>query len=113
MQHIYKKIYQDPRFHELERKRRIFSWTLAGIVLANCFWYIFATAFYPEHGYARFWGTPIAAGYATTWGIVIGLLQTILFILVVGIYIYRANNEFDVLKDAIVADAQRSAGEEK
>ena len=111
MQHLYKAIKEDPRFHELERKRRVFSWTLVTIVLANCLWYIFATAFYPERGFARFWGTPIGEGYATTWGIVIGLLQTVLFIGLVGLYIYRANTEFDVLKDIIVADAKRAAGE--
>lgn len=113
MQHIYKKIKEDPRFRELERKRRVFSWTMVGIVLANDFWYIFATAFFPEYGFARFWGTPIGEGYATTWGIVIGLLQTVLYIVLVWIYVYRANNEFDTLKDAIVADARRAAGEAK
>lgn len=111
MKHIYQKIKEDPRFRELESKRRNFTWLMVGIMLANDFWYICATAFYPEHGYARFWGTPIGEGYATTWGIVIGFLQTILFIVLVGVYIYRANNEFDTLKDAIVADARRAAGE--
>ncbi|MGH8595459.1 MAG: DUF485 domain-containing protein, partial [Gammaproteobacteria bacterium] len=74
-------------------------------------WYIAATAFYPEFGFARLWGEPIAAGAATTWGIVIGFIQTLLFIALVGIYIHRANTEFDTLKDAIVADARRAAGE--
>jgi uncharacterized membrane protein (DUF485 family) len=113
MQHIYKKIKEDPRFKELENKRRGFTWVMVAVLLANDFWYIFATAFYPERGFARFWGTPIGEGYATTWGIVIGFAQTILFIALVGLYIFRANNEFDELKDAIVADARRAAGEPK
>jgi uncharacterized membrane protein (DUF485 family) len=111
MKHIYQKIKEDPRFKQLETKRRRFTWTMVGVLLANELWYIFATAFYPEHGYARFWGTPIGEGYATTWGVVIGFLQTVLFIGLVGLYIYRANNEFDDLKDAIVADAHISAGD--
>jgi uncharacterized membrane protein (DUF485 family) len=113
MEHIYKEIRRDPRFHELERKRGRLSWILAILVIVNCLWYIFATAFFPEAGFARFWGEPIGEGMATTWGIVIGFLQTIAFIAVVVLYIHRANGEFDTLKDTIVADATRTAGEKK
>jgi uncharacterized membrane protein (DUF485 family) len=107
MQPIYREVLNDPRFRLLEAKRRRLSWVLVTIVLANCFWYILATAFYPAAGFARLWGTPIGAGYATTWGIVIGIAQTILFIALVGYYIHRANGEFDALTTAIVADANR------
>ena len=113
MEHIYREIHRDPRFHELERKRGRLSWTLATIVTANVMWYVFATAFFPEAGFARFWGTPVGEGMATTWGIVIGLAQTVLFIVLVVFYIHRANGEFDALKDAIVADATRAAGDGK
>jgi uncharacterized membrane protein (DUF485 family) len=113
MEHIYREIHRDPRFHELERKRGRLSWLLASIVVGNIMWYVFATAFYPEAGFARFWGEPIGEGMATTWGIVIGLIQTVLFIVLVNYYIYRANGEFDDLKDAIVADATRTAGDGK
>lgn len=111
MQKIYQLIQADPRFHELERKRGRFGWTLATIVVANCLWYMAATAFFPESGFARLWGEPVSMGATTTWGIVIGFTQTVLFILLVGLYIRRANREFDTLKDAIVADARRAAGE--
>ncbi len=111
MQKIYQLIKADPRFHELERKRGRFGWWLAAIVLGNCLWYMAATAFFPDSGFARLWGEPVAPGAATTWGIVIGFIQTVGFILLVGLYIYRANHEFDPLKDAIVEDARRAAGE--
>ena len=111
MQHIYKRIHANPRFHELERKRARLSWTLATIVLANAFWYIGATAFYPEAGFARFWGEPVGPGQALTAGIIIGLVQTLLFIGLVVFYIGRANGELDALKDEVVADALRDAGE--
>jgi uncharacterized membrane protein (DUF485 family) len=110
MEHIYREIRRDPRFLELERKRGRLGWTLAAVVVGNVFWYIFATAFYPEAGFARFWGQPLAEGMATTWGIVIGLVQTVGFVALVACYIHRANGEFDTLKDAIVADATRAAG---
>ncbi len=111
MQHIYRKIQADPRFKELERKRGVFVWSLFALLMVNEVWYIAATAFYPRYGFAKLWGEPIAAGYATTWGIVIGLAQTVLFIAIVGIYIHRANGEFETLKNAIVNDAIRESGD--
>lgn len=113
MQQIYRHIQADPRFHELERKRRVFTSFLLAILLINEAWYILATAFYPKFGFARLWGEPISEGYATTWGIVIGLLQTVLFIALVGIYIHRANGEFETLKNTIVQDALRATGEKQ
>ncbi len=110
MQNVYRHIQADPRFHALERKRRHFTFLLLAILLANEAWYILATAFYPRFGFARLWGEPLAAGYTTTWGIVIGILQTLLYIALVGIYIYRANGEFEVLKNTIVRDALRATG---
>ena len=111
MEHLYRQIHADPRFHELEQKRSRLSWTLAAIVIANALWYTLATAFFPEAGFARFWGTPVADGAATTWGIVIGIVQIVVFIALVLYYIHRANGEFDVLKDAIVRAAVQNAGE--
>lgn len=103
MQHIYREIHRDPRFHELERKRSRLSWTLVAIVLATAFFYIYATAF--DHS---LFSTPIAPDSAITWGVVHGIADVILYVVFVGIYIRRANNEFDTLKEAIVADAIRA-----
>lgn len=110
MQQVYRHIFKDPRFHELQRRRGRLSWTLAGIVIANDTWYVLATAFYPEAAFARFWGLPVSEGAAITWGIAIGLAQTVLFILLVLYYIYRANGEFETLKEVVVADALRAVG---
>jgi uncharacterized membrane protein (DUF485 family) len=106
MQHLYQHIHQDPRFHELETKRRVLSWTLATIVFATILLYIAATAFWHE-----LFSTPISPDSSVTWGVVIGMGDVIVYILFVGYYIWRANNEFDNLKDGIVADAHRLAVE--
>jgi uncharacterized membrane protein (DUF485 family) len=121
MQHLYRLIHANPRFHELERKRSRLSWTLASIVLANTAWYIIGTAFFPKKAettglladIARFWGQPVDAGAATTWGIYIGLAQIFLFIGLVIFYINKANGELDALKDAVIADALRAAEEQQ
>lgn len=121
MQHLYRLIHQNPRFHELETKRARLSWSLATIVIINTAWYIIATAFYPATpettglfaDIARFWGTPVTPGGATTWGIYIGLAQTVLYIGLVIYYISQANGQLDALKDAVINDALRAAGEKK
>lgn len=113
MEQLYREIRRDPRFTALERKRGRLGFALAAIVIANIAWYVSATAFFPMAGFARLWGTPLGTGMATTWGIVIGFSQIVLFIVLVAYYTYRANGEFDTLRDAIVADATRAAGNTK
>lgn len=103
MQHVYRHIHRDPRFHELERKRSVLSWSLATIVLATAFFYIYATAFDQS-----LFAAPIAPGSAITWGIVHGIADVVLYVIFVGIYIRFANNDFDDLKETIVADALRA-----
>ncbi len=97
MQHLYKQIYADPEFHELERKRGVFSWTLACITLLVYFSFILVIAFVPEW-FAR----PISEGSIITWGIPCGLGVIFLSFILTGIYVFRANGEFDHLTRDIV-----------
>ena len=48
MQHYYRRIYDDPKFHELEKKRGIFSWSLTAIILICYFGFIMVIAFFPH-----------------------------------------------------------------
>jgi uncharacterized membrane protein (DUF485 family) len=97
MQHFYRRIYADPDFHELERKRGRFSWLLASIVMLTYFSFILVIAFAPE-----LFATPIIEGKIITWGIPVGLFVILLSFLLTGVYVYRANKEFDHLTKDIV-----------
>ena len=90
MQHFYRRIYADPDFHELERKRGRFSWLLASIVMLTYFSFILVIAFAPE-----LFATPVIEGKIITWGIPVGLFVILLSFLLTGVYFYRANKEFD------------------
>lgn len=90
MQHFYRRIYADPDFHELERKRGRFSWLLASIVMLTYFSFILVIAFAPE-----LFATPIIEGKIITWGIPVGLFVILFSFLLTGVYVYRANKEFD------------------
>jgi uncharacterized membrane protein (DUF485 family) len=101
MQHLYRQIYADPEFHELEKKRGRFSWFLASIVLFTYFSFILIIAFAPH-----LFASPLYENSIITWGIPVGLFVILLSFLLTGIYVYRANSEFDRLTNDIVEHAR-------
>ncbi len=103
MKHLYRRIYADPEFHDLERKRGRFSWVLAGIVMATYFTFILIIAFAPE-----IFAKPIIAGGIVTWGIPAGIFVILLSFLLTGVYVLRANTEFDHLTRDIVEHVQNT-----
>ena len=90
------KIRDNPKYQELIRKRTRFSWTMAIIMLVIYYTFIMIIAFAPG-----FLGTPIAAGAVTTVGIPIGIGVIISAFLLTGIYVLRANTQFDRLNKEI------------
>ena len=106
MEHLFKKIYADPEFHELEQKRGRFSWFLASIVFLAYFSFILIIAFAPE-----LFAIPIFKDSVITWGIPIGIFVIVLSFLLTGVYVYRANSEFDRLTNDIVEHARKDANE--
>lgn len=89
---LYRKIESNPRFRELVRRRGRFAWTLSALMLGLYIGFILAIAFVPE------WlGTPIAAGSMITWGIPAGIGIILSAFVLTGIYVWRANGEFDRL----------------
>ena len=103
MQHLYRKIYSDPEFHELERKRGRFSWFLSSIVFLAYFSFILVIAFAPE-----LFAIPVFEGKIISWGIPVGLFVILLSFLLAGVYVFRANNEFDHLTKDIVDHVRNS-----
>ena len=103
MQHLYRRIYADPEFHELERKRGLFSWFLSAILLITYFSFVLVIAFAPE-----IFATPIREDSIITWGIPVGLFVIILSFCLTGIYVYRANTEFDHLVNDIVEHVKKT-----
>ena len=97
MQQFYQQIYNDPRFHELEKKRGIFSWLLAFMMLTIYYTFILIIAFSPET-----FATPLSDDSVITWGIPIGLLVIIISFLLTGLYVWRTNKEFDQIRQELV-----------
>ena len=96
---IVAKIEANPKYHELRRKRGTFGWTLTALMMVVYYGYIALIAFDKP-----FLAQPIGSG-VTTIGIPIGLGVIVFTILITGLYVRRANSEYDRLTAEILKDA--------
>ena len=95
------RVTNDPRFRQLVERRSRFAWTLAVVMLAIYYGFILIIAFAPA-----VLGTPLAPGAVTTIGIPVGVLIILAAFVLTGIYVRRANSEFDALNQQIVEGSQ-------
>ncbi|MCU6455332.1 DUF485 domain-containing protein [Sphingomonas sp. A2-49] len=93
------RIADDPRYRQLLHTRGRFGWLLSGIMFAAYFGFILLIAFDKA-----FLAQPIVAGGVTSLGIVIGFALILLAVLLTGLYVARANRDYDAALAAIVAD---------
>ncbi|WP_159567237.1 DUF485 domain-containing protein [Budvicia diplopodorum] len=99
---IYQRIENNPRFKELVRKRERFAWLLSAITLALYVSFILLIAFDPQ------WlGTPIYTDSNITRGIPIGVGLIVISFVLTGIYVHRANGEFDDMNSEILNEAKK------
>jgi uncharacterized membrane protein (DUF485 family) len=93
------RIRQNPKYIELVEKRSRFSKTLAVIMLAIYFVFIFVVAFLPGV-------MGINVGGVVTLAFPFGLAVMASAVVVTGIYVVRANGEFDRLTREIVEETR-------
>jgi uncharacterized membrane protein (DUF485 family) len=89
-------IRRDPLFRELVDKRTRFAWQLSAAMLVIYFGFIAIIAFAP-----KVLATPIGSGVMTV-GIPVGLFVIISAFVLTGLYVYRANSEFDPITRQIM-----------
>jgi uncharacterized membrane protein (DUF485 family) len=95
------RIEANPKYHELRRKRNSFGWLLTILMMVVYYGYIALIAFNKP-----FLAQPIGAG-VTSLGIPIGLGVIIFTIAITGLYVRRANGEFDRLTAEILKEASK------
>ena len=93
------RIKRDPRYHALVRRRSRFGWAMAAAMFAAFVGFTAVIAFDKA-----LLAAPIGAG-VTSLGIPIGLGLIVFAILLTGLYVLRANREFDPEMAAILKDA--------
>ncbi|MCO6057753.1 DUF485 domain-containing protein [Pseudomonas sp. MOB-449] len=97
----YKRIQENPRFQELVSKRERFAWILSAIMLGLYLAFILLIAFEPQ-----VLGTRINPESPVTWGIPIGVGLILSAFVLTGVYVRRANGEFDRLNVEILKEVQ-------
>ncbi|MBX9835905.1 MAG: DUF485 domain-containing protein [Burkholderiaceae bacterium] len=98
---IVTKIQNNPKYLELRSKRNRLGVTLTILMLVVYYGYIALIAFNKP-----FLAQPIGAG-VTSLGIPIGMGVIIFTIAITGIYVRRANGEFDALTQEILKEASK------
>ncbi len=93
---IVEKFLNNPKYHELVRKRTRFGWTMAALMLSVYYAFIMTIAFAPE-----VLGTPLSDQGVMTVGIPVGFGVIIFAFLLTGIYVYRANTVFDRMNEEL------------
>jgi uncharacterized membrane protein (DUF485 family) len=93
----YARIRSNPKFVELVERRSRYAWTLSIIMLAIYYGFILVVAFAPG-----LLGVPLSAGAVTTVGIPVGILIIVAAFVLTGLYVRRANTEFDALNQEIL-----------
>ncbi len=93
------RIEANPAYQELKRKRSSFGWILTILMLVVYYGFIGLIAFDKE-----FLARPIGSG-VTTLGIPIAFGVIIFTIVITGLYVRRANSEYDRLTAKILEEA--------
>ncbi len=92
------RILAHPRFHDLVERRSRFAWLLTAIMVGTYFGFILAVAFVPA------WlALPLAGGPMTV-GMGFGLVVALVAVALTGLYVRRANLEFDDLTRRLFED---------
>ena len=95
------KIQNHPKYLELRSKRNTLGVTLTILMLVVYYGYIALIAFDKS-----FLAQPIGAG-VTSLGIPIGMGVIVFTVAITGLYVRRANGEFDALTKEILKDASK------
>jgi uncharacterized membrane protein (DUF485 family) len=89
------RIANHPRYQELKAKRSSFGWLLAAGMMVVYYGFILLVAFNKP-----FLATRLGEG-VTTYGMPIGLGVIVFTVVITGIYVMRANKEYDALTEQI------------
>ena len=94
----YERIQSSPKFRQLVERRSKLATMLSVVMLVIYFGFILLVAYAPG-----FLGTPLGSG-VTTIGIPLGLFVIISAFVLTGIYVGKANTEFDRLNEELLRE---------
>ncbi|MDM0033441.1 DUF485 domain-containing protein [Variovorax sp. J22P271] len=93
------RILRDPNYQALKSRRSRFGWWLTAAMMVVYYGFILLVAFDKP-----FLATRLGSG-VTTIGMPLGLAVIVFTVVITGIYVHRANGEYDRLTDEIAKAA--------
>ncbi len=99
---LYEKVKNNPEFHQLVARRSKLAWRLSSITLVVYFSFILVIAFAPH-----LLGHPISDSTVITIGIPIGVCIIVVAFVLTGIYVWKANSEYDQINQRIIDEANK------
>ena len=94
------RIRANPKYQELVSKRNSYGWIMTALMMIVYYGFIALVAYNKE-----LMATKIGSG-VTTLGMPIGLFVIAFTIIITGIYVRRANTEFDALKQQLIEECK-------
>lgn len=98
---IYEKIRANPKYQHLVATRSTYSWIMTAMMMVVYYGFISLIAFDKA-----FLAQPLGSTGVMTVGIPIGVGVIAFTIIITGIYVRRANTEFDTLKEEIIKEVK-------
>ncbi len=98
----YEQVKLNPNFQALVARRSRWAWGLSTIILVMYFAFILLIAFAP-HWLAQ----PVAAGGVMTVGIPVGVFVIVVAFMLTGIYVHKANTDFDRINQQIISEIEQ------
>ena len=96
------RIQANPKYQELKSKRSSYGWILTLLMMLVYYGFIALIAFDKA-----FLAKPLSATGVSTVGIPIGFGVIVFTILITGLYVRRANTEFDALNEQILKESAK------
>lgn len=98
---LIERVQANPKYHQLVRTRNRYGWIMTILMLVVYYGYILMIAFDKE------WLAQRMGEGVTTLGIPIGVAVIVFTVVITGIYVRRANTEFDAMKDEVIREASK------
>jgi uncharacterized membrane protein (DUF485 family) len=106
-QEMVEHIKNNPKYQRLVKTRSAFAWKLSLVMLVVYYAFILVIAFDP-----KLLGTPLSQGSVMTVGIPVGVAIIFIAFILTGIYVRRANGEFDTLSREVKSELERELSKE-
>ena len=101
---VYERIRQNPKFDKLVATRSRFAWTLSAVVVILYYGFMAIVAFNPA-----FLAQPISEGGVASIGWPVAASLMVLFWIMTGFYVSRANTKFDAINAELISEATKEA----